>query len=95
MVAQDNNTRFGSMRFAIAVRLDDEDAHGRNSFWDLAGAFQRKIFLLGNASIYVVVDEALLFLVVAIESDLSIGIVRMDGFGEGRWTGGKKFLAET
>jgi len=92
MVAQDNNTRFGSMRLAIAVRLDNEDAHGRNTFWDLAGAFQPKIFLLGNASIYVVIDEALLLLVVAIEPDLSVGIVRMNGFSEGRWAGGKQIL---
>ena len=81
MVTEYDNTRFGTGRFVIAIKLDNKDIHRRDCFGNLAGAFECKILFLGYAFINVVVNEALLFFVITIQPYLMVGIVRVYSLG--------------
>ena len=85
MIAQHNNTRFGTMRLAISVRLDCQYTHGWNGFWDLTRTLESKILLLRDTLVDIQIFQSILFFIVGVKPYMPVRIQGVEGLNKGRW----------
>ena len=79
VVPEDDDTRLGTVGFAVLVELDLENAHGREGSGNETLTFQREVLLLGDALEHLVLLEPPFFFGIRVEPNLTIRVGRVDG----------------